>query len=212
MHDMTRPDRTGTGAPSQTVRKAVLLLAVVLGLVLMLVGGSRWSGDTWQHEAIEWAGIALIVLCILGRTWCSLYIGGNKHKTLVADGPYSVSRNPLYVFSIIGAIGVGAQVGSIVIAIACGFIVWVIFLATAMREESALLASFGQEYQDYVARVPRFVPRPSLWRAAAVIQVRPSIVMTTFTDALVFLVAIPVAEGLEYLHDFGYLPVLLSLP
>jgi protein-S-isoprenylcysteine O-methyltransferase Ste14 len=212
MHDMTGPHRTDVGPPSQTTRKFVLLVVVILGLALMLVSESRWPNNTWPRETIEWAGIALMVVCILGRTWCSLYIGGHKHKTLITEGPYSVSRNPLYVFSIIGAIGVGAQVGSIVIAITSGFIVWMVFLATTMREESALLASFGQEYREYVARVPRFMPRPSLWRAATVIPVRPSTVMTTFADALFFLVAIPVAEGIKYMHATGYLPVLISLP
>ena len=38
---------------------------------------------------IEWAGIVLIVACILGRTWASLYIGGRKIDALVMDGPYS---------------------------------------------------------------------------------------------------------------------------
>jgi protein-S-isoprenylcysteine O-methyltransferase Ste14 len=209
---MTPLRQTGIAPPTQTVRKAVLLAAVLMGIAFLFVGGSRWGGSSWTHEAIEWAGIALIVLCILGRTWSALYIGGNKNRTLVTDGPYSISRNPLYVFSIIGATGVGAQVGSVAVALACGFVAWLVFLATIMREEAALLANFGQEYQSYRARVPRFLPQPFLWHDVAVIPVRPMIVITTFTDALVFLVAIPVAEGIEYLHEAGYLAVLLSLP
>jgi hypothetical protein len=34
----------------------------------------------------------------------------------------------------------------------------------------------------------------------------------TFLDALIFLLAIPIAEGLEHLQDIGTIPVLLTLP
>ena len=49
---------------------------------------------------IEMAGLVLILVCILGRTWCTLYIGGLKKRELVTAGPYSVVRNPLYVFTL----------------------------------------------------------------------------------------------------------------
>jgi hypothetical protein len=36
--------------------------------------------------------------------------------------------------------------------------------------------------------------------------------VTTFVDALVFLLAVPIAEGIEYLQDIGVLPVYIFLP
>ena len=36
--------------------------------------------------------------------------------------------------------------------------------------------------------------------------------MMTFADALVFLLAVPVAEGFEYLREIGMIPTLLALP
>lgn len=211
MTDHSHPNDAGQG-PSQVARKAFLAAAVVLGIGFLLVGDSRWDETNVLHEGIEWVGIGLIVLCILGRTWCSLYIGGRKNRELTQSGPYSVSRNPLYLFSIIGAVGVGAQVGSVVLAGIAGFIAWIVFLMTAKREEAALLANFGVAYRDYMARVPRFLPRLANWRDADTLEVRPQLVMTTFTDALVFLIAVPVAEGLEHLHEAGQLPILLLLP
>jgi protein-S-isoprenylcysteine O-methyltransferase Ste14 len=211
MTDLSHPDNAGAG-PSQTARKVALLAAVLLGIVFLLVGGSRWEDGGAVHEGIEWAGLGLIVLCILGRTWCSLYIGGRKNSELAQTGPYSVSRNPLYLFSIIGAVGVGAQVGSVALAGATGFIAWLVLLMTTMREETALTVNFGAAYRDYMARVPRFMPRLSQWKDAETIEIRPRLVRTTFIDALFFLIAIPIAEGLEYLHDAGILPTLLSLP
>ena len=211
MTDLSHPDNAGEG-PSQAARKAVLFAAVALGVAFLLIGDSRWDEANVLHEAIEWAGIGLIVFCILGRTWCSLYIGGRKNRELAQSGPYSVARNPLYLFSIIGAVGVGAQVGSMVLAAIAGAIAWLVFLQTAMREEAALLANFGTAYRDYMARVPRFLPRLANWRDSDTLEVRPQLVVTTFLDALIFLIAVPIAEGLEYLHEAGKLPTLLLLP
>jgi hypothetical protein len=154
----------------------------------------------------------LIVLCILGRTWCTIYIGGHKNEKLVTDGPYSICRNPLYLFSIIGATGVGAQLGSVVVALAAGFVAWLVFFLVVLKEEEFLVSMLGNAYRNYIVRVPRFLPKPSLWRDAKTLIVRPNSVLSTFVDACVFLISIPVAEGFDYLHDLGIVPVLIKLP
>jgi protein-S-isoprenylcysteine O-methyltransferase Ste14 len=196
----------------QTARKIVLLVVTLLGVGLLFVADSRWPGGHPLHESIEWFGIACIVFTIVGRTWCSLYIGGRKTRSLVVDGPYSVSRNPLYVFSILGAVGVGAQVGSILIAAIAGVLAWLVFLLVALKEEEALTAVFGESYRRYLERVPRFLPRWRLWRDVETLEIRPRAVLLTFVDACVFLISIPIAESFEFLHDKGALPVLFWLP
>lgn len=196
----------------QIVRKAVLLVALVAGIACISVAGSRWESGTLAHEAIEWAGIALIVFCIIGRTWSSLYIGGRKTKELVQYGPYSVSRNPLYLFTFIGAAGAGAQLGSVTLGLITAFIAWAVFSIVVMKEEAALLGKFGNPYRNYLARVPRFLPKLSLFRDLDVVEVRPRLVRQTFIDACVFLLAMPIAEGFEHLQEMGLLPVLFQLP
>lgn len=165
-----------------------------------------------MHEMIEWVGFVLITTCILGRTWASLYIGGRKIEELVTIGPYSVMRNPLYFFSILGGAGVGAQSGSIVVALICGVVAYLVFSVVVRQEEKVLLDRYGDVYRRFMARVPRFFPKPSLWRDEATLTIRPRRVVSTFLDALIFFLAIPIAEGLERLQDIGTLPVLLTLP
>ena len=196
----------------QFVRKAVLLAVVLACVVLLVFGDSYWPGGGLVHETIEWAGIALIVLCIVGRTWCTIYIGGHKIHTFVTIGPYSVSRNPLYLFSIVGAAGAGAQLGSVVLALAAGLAAYLVFYAVVLKEERVLVALHGNEYRQYLAVVPRFLPKWSLWRDAATVSVRPSLIRRTFVDACVFLLSIPLAEGAEYLHETGILSALFHLP
>ncbi len=178
----------------------------------MLVGGSRWPSGSFLHEAIEFFGLALIVLCICGRMICTLYIGGRKIEALVTDGPYSAVRNPLYSLSIVGAVGVGAQLGSITLAIITGVVVYLVFLFVILKEEQVLLSRFGVTYEAYLTRVPRLWPKFSLWRDIEKVEVNPRLVRVTALDASIFLLSIPIAEGFEYLHDTGFLPTLITLP
>ena len=196
----------------QLLRKRVLILATIALGACFVVMGSHWPDGGSTHESIEFAGVALIVVCILGRTWCSLYIAGRKDVALVTIGPYSVCRNPLYVFSILGAVGVGAQFGTITSAIVVGLFAWLVFELVVHQEERSLKQAYGAIYSDYCARVPRFLPRWSQWRSVATIEVDPARVSRTFIDACAFLLAIPFAKALEYLQQSGAIEVLFRVP
>jgi protein-S-isoprenylcysteine O-methyltransferase Ste14 len=194
----------------QMARKLGLLLTLVVFAVLFFFGGSRWPSPV--HETMRWLGAGLIFVCISGRTWCSLYIGGRKTHELVATGPYSVSRNPLYVFSIIGAIGIGAQFGAVSVAVLAGVCAWLVHILVVRQEERLLLAEHGEEYAKYLAEVPRFLPRFSLWKNVDLLEVRPRVFTRTFVDACIFLAAVPVAAALDLLHSLGLLRVFFWLP
>lgn len=196
----------------QTIRKIVLLLAVAVGAVAFTVTASRWTEPSIVRSVMEWLGIFLVVVCILGRTWSSFYIGGRKNQEIVRIGPYSVCRNPLYLFSFIGAAGVGAQFGSLTVIVFCVAIAWLVFYLVVRKEERALTARYGDTYRAYTAEVPRFLPRLSLWKNVDTLTISLRAVMMTFLDACVFLVAIPMADGIRFLQQAGYLPVLLQLP
>ena len=196
----------------QSIRKIVLLVFIVAGIAFVLVGDSRWPSGSFLHEAIEFFGLGLIILCICGRMLCTLYIGGRKIEALVTDGPYSVVRNPLYSLSIVGAVGVGAQLGSFTLAIVTGTVAWLVFLLVILKEEQVLSARFGATYEAYRARVPRLFPDFSLWRDIDKLEVNPRLVRVTALDASIFLLSIPIAEAFEYLHDINLLPTLISLP
>lgn len=124
----------------QLVRKAVLLAAIIAALVVAALTRSLHGAEDF-HETWEAVGLALIVVCIVGRAWCSLYIGGRKKAEIVDRGPYSVSRNPLYLFSFMGAFGLGAQTGSFTLAAAFLVLTVAVFYVTVRREEDWLAAS-----------------------------------------------------------------------
>jgi protein-S-isoprenylcysteine O-methyltransferase Ste14 len=215
---MTRTGmKSSTLAPSadhiaavQMARKLGLLVTLASFAALFFFGGPRWSYPV--HEAMRWIGAGLIFICISGRTWCSLYIGGRKTHELVMMGPYSVSRNPLYVFSVIGAVGIGAQFGAVSVAIFAGLCAWLVHVLVVWQEERLLLAEHGEVYARYLAEVPRFFPRFSRWKNVDALEVRPWTVARTYVDACLFLAAIPVAAAFDLLHNLGLLRVFFRLP
>jgi len=196
----------------QAGRKVLLAVLAGVGLVLFALTASSSAKDSFAHQAIEWAGLVLIFICILGRTWSSFYIGGRKIVELVTKGPYSIMRNPLYVFSAIGAAGIGAQLGSVILALIFACVVFWVFSIVAQHEERLLLRRYRQSYVAYLRRVPRFVPDLSLWQDEPTLTIRQSRVFVTFGDALLFLLAVPLARLCEYLQSTGVLPVLALLP
>ena len=195
----------------QRVRKWAIGLSLLAAVALSMFTGTRW-GDGAFHEGVESIGLGAIVISIVGRAWCSLYIGGRKKVEIVDTGPYSVSRNPLYLFSHLGSFGVGAQTGSLSLALLFMTVSIVIFHFTIRREESWLLQAFGEPYAAYMRRVPRNGPDFSRWRDAASLEIRPQFFLTTIRDGLVFLLAVPIFEAIDRLQAMGWLATLLRLP
>ena len=196
----------------QRRRKIAVLAFSVVVLALVLVTHSAAGSNTAWHETVDIAGAALIVLCILGRTWTSIYIAGSKRRLVVDIGPYSLVRNPLYVFSAIGAAGVGLTTGSVAIGGLLGLATLLIFHIVILSEENFLGERFPAEYADYTARVGRWIPKFSAWRDEKWVSTRPANIVTTFRDTCLFLLAVPAFELVEHLQDSGILPVLFSLP
>lgn len=169
----------------QLIRKGVLLVAILTVVVLAAFTGASPKSDAIQTGFVG-VGPAMIGIAIIGRAWCSLYIGGRKAAEIVDKGPYSVTRNPLYGFSFIAAFGMGLQTGSLVLA-GLGLLIAVgVFFATVKREEAWLPARFGEIYGEYRRRTPRFCPRFSAWRDLETLQIRPDRFVMTLKDGAVF--------------------------
>ena len=194
----------------QRVRIRILQAGGLVLAVLALLAHPMIAGEA--HEAIEMAGVGLVLACIAGRMWSILYIGGRKNADLVTTGPYAMTRNPLYFFSTVGAVGIGLMLGSFVAAAVLGLAAYAVLNATAAREAQYLRTLFGAGYDDYARRTPLFWPAPGLYREPREASFSPAVLRRTFLDGLVFLLAFPLIETVEHLQDAGWLPVLFNLP
>jgi protein-S-isoprenylcysteine O-methyltransferase Ste14 len=91
------------------------------------------------------------------RLWASGHL--DKTRTLATGGPYAHSRNPLYLGSLLIALGVTAASASpwAVLALIAYFAA---FYPPVMREEAAFLREkFPAEFEAWARAVPAFLPR-----------------------------------------------------
>jgi protein-S-isoprenylcysteine O-methyltransferase Ste14 len=186
-----------------------MLLALLPPLALTQ---AVWTEGGPVREGLEWLGYLAVVACVLGRAWCSAYIAGHKNRKLVDCGPYSLARNPLYGFSLLGLAGVGLQTGSLTLAALLLLGGGLYYGAVVRREEAHLLGAFPGAYDRYLARTPRWLPDLRLWRDVGEVTIRPALVGRTLLDSAVFFAAYPLLEALADAHAAGLLPDLLSLP
>ena len=116
-----------------------------------------WSRSRGPRPSSLLVGLPLASLGEALRLWASGHI--EKTKRLATGGPYAHSRNPLYVGSLLIALGVAVACASpwVVLAVAAYFLA---FYPAVMREEAAFLAAkFPAEYAAWAAAVPLFWPR-----------------------------------------------------
>jgi protein-S-isoprenylcysteine O-methyltransferase Ste14 len=102
----------------------------------------------------------LSLLLVVPGVWLRAYAAGyvRKNAELTFTGPYSYTRNPLYLGSMLIAFGFAAAAGSWVILIALAALFAVIYIPTIQSEESYLRQQFAG-FDDYAAKVPRLLPR-----------------------------------------------------
>ncbi len=189
-----------------THRINLLRLSFVIAVPLLLFSKSVWDTGNWISETVDMIGLFLIITAVLGRFWAIIYIGGRKSNLVFQDGPYSIARHPLYLFSTIGTVGFGLMMGSIVLTVLLAGVTFLILNSTAEQEEQFLRTTYGSDYDEYAARVPRIIPNFSLFETEKTSTFSIGELRANMFDALVFLAFIPLSEVLEIVKRLEVLP------
>ena len=177
---------------------------VMVPLILFTRPGLPLNGSVM--DAIESAGILLVIGGVLGRFWSILYIGGRKNALVMRDGPYSICRHPLYLFSTLSVFGFGLMLGSLILTVAMTGLVFYVLNKIASKEENFLRSEFGSTYDEYAACIPRIIPKVSQYSSPATVSFDTGTLRRNFFDALVFLSLIPIGELTEHFKDIQVLP------
>jgi len=170
-------------ASTSRVRLTLLFYLLVLALAAVSEGRALESAAGLAAQA---AGFALVVAAVLWRLWCTLFIAGRKDERVVRDGPYAACRHPLYLGSIVGALGIGLSTRSLALTVAVPLVVTAAALVAARREDHQLALAHGDAFAAYREAVPAFRPsgRPLV---PGTVTVSPAIYRKAFLDAASFL-------------------------
>jgi protein-S-isoprenylcysteine O-methyltransferase Ste14 len=86
-----------------------------------------------------------------------------KGKTLAIAGPYSRTRNPLYLGSFLIGFGLSIASGRWILGVAFVVYFLAIYWPVMNRESGELRRQYGQAFETYARAVPLFLPR---WRGS----------------------------------------------
>jgi protein-S-isoprenylcysteine O-methyltransferase Ste14 len=165
------------------MRKTLAILGSAMFLVLapgIVAGYVPWRISRWhvgvpllRASSFRLVGVLLIIagLPVLLDSFARFALQGlgtpapifpTRH--LVVSGLFQYVRNPMYVAVVMLIFGQGLLFGSIRI-LEYGVAVWAgFYLFILLYEEPTLRRSFGLEYEEFCANVPRWFPRVRPWR------------------------------------------------
>jgi protein-S-isoprenylcysteine O-methyltransferase Ste14 len=133
----------------KTAQRLRVPAGTVLGVVfLILMHPSRRS--LWIGGVVAAAGAAL-------RVWAAGHIV--KGRVLTQGGPYAFTRNPLYLGSFLMALGVLLAGQGYWLLLPFFLFFAGVYYPVMKAEEVELLNGHGDDFRDYVRRVPMFLPR-----------------------------------------------------
>ena len=186
---------------------------IVAGVLVaaLLFTTHRWTEHGPLDDVLGAFGLTFLLIACLGRIWCAAHIAGHKDSTLVDKGPFSITRNPLYFFSLFGFIGTGLGFESFTLAAVFGTLFLATHWPTILYEEGKLREIFGAPYDAYCARVPRFLPNPRLFSRAETMTLKPKAFNRSLLEAGLIPFIYLGAQIIEALHENGILPAYMQL-
>ncbi len=108
---------------------------------------------TWVSFGV---GALIAALGLIVRAVASGHV--DKNEELATTGPYAYVRNPLYLGSIVVAVGFAVAARDVVIAVLIVVLFAFVYVPTIRSEEEYLRNRFS-EYAAYARAVPRLFPR-----------------------------------------------------
>ena len=142
----------------------IYVAAIALAVILNWVYPLPWLG--WPLSDILFAAGWLSILAFAALFFISVRTMKRAKTTLdpngipdhlVTGGPFSFTRNPIYLGNTLLMIGIGLVSGIVwflLLAIVAAFVTQKVAIE---REEKVLAEKFGKRYRDYAKRVRRWI-------------------------------------------------------
>ena len=144
----------------------LFLAAILLALILHWQAALPWPGGVARFVlaaiglCLMGAGVALDVAAFrLFRKHRTSILPNRAASSLITEGPFTRSRNPIYLGNTLAIFGTGMLFGVAWLVLAALAAALAVQKLAIEREEAHLEASFGALWRDYAAKTPRW-----LWR------------------------------------------------
>ncbi|MDO8579935.1 MAG: phosphatase PAP2 family protein [Candidatus Omnitrophota bacterium] len=184
----------------------LIFFGVIGVIVLSQVIFQKWHTEGWE-DLLDICGFGLVLLGFIFRISARGYKSehSDSGRTLVKDGPYTLTRNPMYLGTFL--------IGAGVVTLLFHFTLFLIFMAICLmiyipqikKEEALLLNHFGQEYSHYCQTVPRTFPKLSSWlNLPKYFRIKISWIKKEFLSLALIIVSIVAVEIWIDTKMFGY--------
>jgi protein-S-isoprenylcysteine O-methyltransferase Ste14 len=145
--------------------KAVISFLILPGIVAFLLPLSfvYFSGI----DKVQSAGYPVVLIGLVLLLWCvrDFYVVGKgtlapwaPPKKIVVTGLYKYVRNPMYVGVLVLILGWSILFQSIVLLAYAAIFFLIFHIRVLTNEEPWLNKTFGEEWQSYKNKVPRWFP------------------------------------------------------
>ena len=102
-------------------------------------------------------GFFFMMLGMFFRAWSSGYI--NKDKELATEGPYSLTRNPLYFGNLLIGTGIAVASNNWTAALICALYYFPFFTFLIAIERKRMKRRFGERYEEWARQANLFFPK-----------------------------------------------------
>lgn len=195
-----------------TARINLSRLATLLFIVALCVTSSRWTQtQPVVGQLLGFVGWIFVGVGVIGRVWAGSYICGCKNVKLMMDGPYSLSRNPLYLFSFIGGLGAMLVTQTLLFPALFALIFLSYYQPVMRNEENTLRAIHGASFESYQKGVPLFWPRHIRINEPEQYSMSAKQFRRFLIEVIWFIVIAALLQILHQLHVAGVLPTLFWL-
>jgi protein-S-isoprenylcysteine O-methyltransferase Ste14 len=165
LYNASRGPRAGARPQFASNVLVSVVVAALAWAIVRVLPSSDWQSLAVGTSWIRVVGLAVLICSTAFAFWARVTLGTmwsssptvKVHHQLRTDGPYGVTRHPIYT----GLLGM--LLGTVLLV---GFGHWLVTLPVALvfieirirEEERLMLATFPEAYPRYRRRVPQLVP------------------------------------------------------
>ena len=140
----------------------LLVALAAVACLHLLVPGPRPIGSPWRYFGLLPLGFGVWLNFWADRLFKmrgAEVKPGHESATLVTDGPYRVTRNPMYLGMVLIVLGAAFVAGSTSPFVVVVGLWWLLRTHFVIPEETMLRRRFGDEFERYARRVRRWLGR-----------------------------------------------------